>query len=152
MNGPQLRDIVLPPDPGFWPPAPGWWFVAVMVLGLAFWIGKALLRIAQRLRRARQLAAELEASLAAELSPAERLATLSALLRRWSKLQHPAMAALQGDAWLAALDQGMDDRPFSGGVGRLLLQGPYQRDPPTTDLHRLQDLVRRRFLQALPDA
>ena len=35
----QLRDIHLPGPAGFWPPAPGWWIAAIIVLGLLTWIG-----------------------------------------------------------------------------------------------------------------
>ncbi|MEP6880575.1 MAG: DUF4381 domain-containing protein, partial [Dokdonella sp.] len=35
--GPELRDIHLPADPSWWPPAPGWWILAAILLGVTIW-------------------------------------------------------------------------------------------------------------------
>lgn len=45
MNNPaleQLRDIHLPQAVHWWPPAPGWWIVAALVLALTIWLGRYL--------------------------------------------------------------------------------------------------------------
>lgn len=45
MNNPaleQLRDIHLPQAVHWWPPAPGWWLVAAMVLALTIWLSRYL--------------------------------------------------------------------------------------------------------------
>ena len=44
----QLRDIHIPPPEGFWPPAPGWWFVLLLVIGLAIAITVWLRRRRQK--------------------------------------------------------------------------------------------------------
>lgn len=46
MNNPaleQLRDIHLPQAVHWWPPAPGWWIVAALVLALTIWLSRYLL-------------------------------------------------------------------------------------------------------------
>ena len=45
MNNPaleQLRDIHLPQAVHWWPPAPGWWLVAALVLALTVWLSRYL--------------------------------------------------------------------------------------------------------------
>ena len=45
MNNPaleQLRDIHLPQAVHWWPPAPGWWIVAALILALTIWLGRYL--------------------------------------------------------------------------------------------------------------
>lgn len=47
MNNPaleQLRDIHLPQAVHWWPPAPGWWIVAALVLALTIWLVRYLQR------------------------------------------------------------------------------------------------------------
>lgn len=152
MSGPQLRDIVLPAEPGFWPPAPGWWVLGAVLLVLAFGLMRRLFAALQRRRRARQLRSELEVALGAEHSPQQRLAVLSELLRRWSKLQSPDQASLVGEAWLLTLDGDLPDAPFSRGAGRLLLQGPFMAQPPIQQIEALETLVRRRILHGVAHA
>ncbi len=152
MSGPQLRDIVLPAEPAFWPPAPGWWVLAAVVLLAVFALLRWLFAAWRRLRRARRLRTELELALGAHQSPQQRLAMMSELLRRWSTLQSPNGAALIGEDWLRMLDGGLADAPFSRGVGRLLLQGPYMAQPPLQQMEALEDLVRRRILHGVRNA
>lgn len=152
MSGPQLRDIILPPDPGFWPPAPGWWLLALgAVVGLV-WLTRRCIRVLQRRRRARRLLAELDEVLAECNGPQQRLAALSSLLRRWSKLYSQTDASQTGEAWLTALDRGFPDAPFSRDAGSLLLIGPYLPQPPAEGLEELEALVRQRILQEPADA
>jgi len=47
----QLADIHLPEPIGFWPPAPGWWVVGLIVLGLMIW---AAIKVFSRLRQERR--------------------------------------------------------------------------------------------------
>ncbi|MEC8346800.1 MAG: DUF4381 domain-containing protein, partial [Pseudomonadota bacterium] len=35
-----LKDIYLPVEPHWWPPAPGWWIAAVLVLIGLWWLGR----------------------------------------------------------------------------------------------------------------
>lgn len=148
-----LRDIHLPPPPGWWPPAPGWWLLAALLLaaltGLALWLRR-------RMRKARHraaLEAELTLALAAD-SPAEQVVALSQLLRRAARQVDPQAATLSGEAWLRWLDGADASAPFSQGPGRVLLDGPFRAqgvDHP--DIAHLLPILRPRFLAlATPEA
>jgi len=142
-SGPQLRDIHLPPPPAWWPPAPGWWMLAAL---LAMLLGFALYKFVQRRRRqaARRLAlAELDRCIAAAGSNAAALAAaLSHFLRRMALREAPAAAAFSDERWLAWLDARLGGEDFSRGVGRVLLDAPF--NPAVAfDSAALTALVRR---------
>lgn len=147
-----LRDIHLPPPPGLWPPAPGWWLLTALcvVLGIAVFL---FIRPARRLRYRRQALRQLaELEKDGHLAPDALLAALSALLRRavLCAFDREVCAGLTGEAWLRFLDQGLGGAPFSSGAGRVLEQGPYRRGCDF-DRAALLALCRRR-LKKLPPA
>lgn len=122
-----LRDIHLPVPVGWWPPAPGWYVLPVAVLMLAilsWWIWRRLTRVTVRKATLRQL----EVLTKSSLSPAEQLREAATLLRRASLSAYPRedVAGLTGEDWLRFLDRQMQDRHFSEGAGRLLLDAPYR--------------------------
>lgn len=123
-----LKDIHLPPPPAMGWPAPGWWLLAVVLLLLVVGaIGLWRYRRRQRgLRQAQQALMALSRN--AANAPQASLAALSQLLKRVALSTAPrqTVAGLSGDAWLAYLDQGFTDAPFSQGVGRCLAAGQYQ--------------------------
>jgi hypothetical protein len=148
----DLRDIHLPPEPSWWPPAPGWWLLAVLAIAVL----AGLLRAWQRqrwLQRERRHLREVLATLRAVHAQdgAALLAACSELLRRACKRHAPWALALQGQAWLDFLDQGLDGRPFGDGPGRLLLDGPYMRTIEPAAADHVARLVEQR-LQHLPGA
>ncbi len=144
----QLRDIHLPAMPSAWPPAPGWWMLAALMLALLAWIGYAALR-RQRIRQARRRILDEIARLEAQLAPgnaATVLSGLSVLLRRLALLRYPQdnVAGLTGLAWLRFLDASSASTGFCEGPGRVLATGPYQRDlPEDFDATGLLTLVRQ---------
>lgn len=125
----QLRDIHLPPPVEFWPPAPGWWIVALLVSTLVAWLGwKGWSRwVALAPRRA-----ALEELKTLETQPGEDLQKLreaSALLRRLVRLQDPRgaeLATLSGEAWLRMLDRQSGGNLFTQGPGRVLAEAPFR--------------------------
>lgn len=145
MSGPALRDIHLPPAPGWWPPAPGWWLLAAAILAIAIWLTWLASNRWRRARRRHVLLAEFDRQLATAPDTAAELAAMSSLLRRAARWRSTEAAALAGEAWLRYLDGADPARPFSAGPGRLLDEGPYRAriDEP---LDALRALVRRRFL------
>lgn len=148
-GGPELRDIHLPAAPGWWPPAPGWWIVAAIVLATVAYLCIKVYLYTKRRRLQRAVMGELDRCVADGHNDPTRLAAcLSEFLRRLALRTAPRAAAYSGDQWMAYLDeQGRTDQ-FSRGVGRVLLEAPY--DPHATyDSFALIALVRRFARSAL---
>ncbi|MBB5016089.1 DUF4381 domain-containing protein [Rehaibacterium terrae] len=146
MNLPPLRDIHLPPEPGLWPPAPGWWVLIALALIVIVALARRALRAWRRRRRRRALLAEFDTALATARDAAEEAAALSSLLRRAARLRDPAAAALAGEAWLRFLDGDDPRRAFSQGVGRALLEAPFRPSAGDWPREALRALVRDRLL------
>lgn len=141
-----LRDLHLPEMIGWWPLAPGWWFLIVLaVAGLGYllyqsfakWRRNALRRVA--LRELARIQADFkqgvdETSLAIELSE---------LLRRTMLAYAPRteVAGLTGPSWLEWLDQGLEDKPFSNGGGQTVESLPYRRPDAIEDDVDLEGLI-----------
>jgi hypothetical protein len=129
-EGPVLRDIHLPPAPGWWPPAPGWWLLAVLILVVVAIIAFRVLRIMRARRWRWRIRAEVEriaARHAAQPDAARLAAELSGVMRRASLLLDPCAAALRGEEWLSFLDARAGGDTFRAGPGRALLDAPYRR-------------------------
>lgn len=131
----QLRDIHLPAAAAFWPPAPGWWLLALVLLAALAWIGVLAwrrYRVVRQSRRVLGALAVLEKRLARERTP-ETLAGLSILLRRLALTRFPRerVATLSGHAWLDFLDASGGGGRFRDGPGQVLAAGPYQRVLPS---------------------
>lgn len=122
-----LRDVHLPGEVGWWPPAIGWWILAAIILGA---IGFAVYAYVRRYRERaavnaiRRVIAELEAGEA----PVTCMQQISAVLRRFAISVHGAgepVAGLTGRQWLEYLDSRWDRAAFSTGPGRELIVAPY---------------------------
>jgi len=141
-----LKDIHLPEPIGWWPPAPGWWLLAVLLPLLSF----AAFYLYKRLKRQTMLktAGKMLAAIGNDknLDRLQTLVALSALLRRVAISSAPRadVAGLSGPAWLAYLDASFQDAPFSKGVGRCLADAQYQQTvPEDADLDELLKLCER---------
>jgi uncharacterized protein DUF4381 len=129
----QLRDIHLPDAVSAWPPAPGWWLLAALLLTLAVW-GSYRLRQQYRRnayrRQAQQELSMLESDNA--LTRAQTIARLNALLKRIALHAYPKSdtASLSGSDWIKflnsscpSLKQNQDRICFE-----IFQTGPYQTE------------------------
>lgn len=125
-----LRDIHLPADIGWWPPAPGWWVLAAAVLVAVGFAVRRLLRPRRvdPVKEADTRMASVEAAFRDSGDTLRLLQDLSGLLRQvaMSALGRPAAAAPVGAEWLALLDRLGDTDAFTAGAGRALADGPYR--------------------------
>lgn len=142
-----LRDVHLPDPPSLWPPAPGWWLLAVVLLGL---LAIPLWRHLRRQRRRKAWAAVFDAELAqpGSTDARARLVVLVALLRRAAREHAPGSEHLQGEAWLAWLDPAQQLDPQLRG---LLRDGAYRPQVDAAAVQRLQGWARTRFTRLLQE-
>jgi len=144
----NLRDIHLPAEPSWWPPAVGWWMLAALLLVVGWYVSCWLLKRVRMKRRVRVLLNEL--SLVQDLFPNDqakpRLAAYSDLLRRACRQFAPAALVLSGESWLEFLDGEDADKPFSVGAGRVLLHGPFQANVDPQQVAPLAELMRARLI------
>ena len=127
MQGPVLRDIHLPPEPSWWPPALGWWLLAILAIAALWLLARTLLRMLRRWRRRVAVDALFDAEIARAGDDARaRIAAVSQLLRRACRAAQPPAAALHGEAWLQFLDGDDPERLFSQGPGRVLLDAQFR--------------------------
>lgn len=141
-----LRDIHLPAPVSWWPPAPGWWLLALILLlaSLLAWLWLRHRRQRRWARAALAELAELDAAFRADGNAHRLCSEVSLLLRRIAVLDRatPEHAALTGEDWLAWLDRPLGGGMFQTGPGRVLLNGPY--DPKIElDADALIELCRR---------
>ena len=139
-----LRDVHVPATPSMWPPAPGWWLVAIALLAIVAVI--CLLRARQQRKlRARQ---RLFDEACRDLPASAQVAAMSELLRRAARQVDKHADRLQGEDWLRFLD-GRAGSDFSKGAGRLLLEGGFRRDVAGADLAATRHVARARFLELM---
>ena len=132
-----LRDIHLPGAIGWWPPAPGWWLVAALVLaGLAVYAvhyyrgrhKRAALRALARVRVSLEQGAEPVACLQYVSTILRRFAMTSVAPPRANDASAPVdVPGLIGERWLEYLDGRWQRTEFTAGLGRQLLAAPYTR-------------------------
>lgn len=136
MNADPLSDLRgwhVPQPVSWWPPAPGWWILAALMLVALAGAGLWWLHRKRRTARLRAAIAELEACRRAyaEDGDARRLAAaVSQVLRRLALVRYPRVetAGLVGEGWLQFLDRTGGDGAFSDGAGRALVDLVYRSD------------------------
>lgn len=107
----NLRDLALPSELPFWPPAPGWWIVAGAALAAV-----AILAIAAAARHRRNAYRREALRLLDTVEPGGISTVLKrAALAAWPREE---VAALTGADWLAFLDRTGRTTAFDQGDGR----------------------------------
>lgn len=140
----QLRDLQLPPVSAL--PAPGWWMLGAGLVLLCTFVLFAFRRF-QRYGWQRQARNELGVLRAqvGNVPVRQSLSALSTLVRRVALVARPrhSIASLHGEAWLNQLDDICGREVFKNSFGKLLENGPYQKNPDVRDedLHALMDHV-----------
>ena len=126
----QLRDVELPTVSNM--PAPGWWALLLLLLLCVIALLVFLRHRKKRLwhRQATEQLQAIRESVGNEPG-ASILSRCSALARQivLSVDQRQHVAALHGDAWLAKLDDICERPEFSQGIGQLLADQPYKKQP-----------------------
>jgi len=134
-----LQDIHLPGEVAWWPPAPGWWLLAGLIVA-----GLALLALhyyrGRHQRAALRALRAVQARLEQGGEPVACLQSVSTVLRRFAMttadladpsepgtLPPDTVAGLIGERWLQYLDGRWQRDEFTHGPGRLLLAAPYAR-------------------------
>ena len=140
----QLRAYHLPDPVSWWPPAPGWWLLALLVVAgnaIGLWLFMARRRRRAALRAAQRALRILKTEHDADSDDLKLIRGLSRLLRRFALARFPRtmVAGLTGEAWLGFLDRHAQDKAFTRGVGRALVEAPYrpQAKLPTNELSAL---------------
>jgi hypothetical protein len=143
-GGPVLRDIHLPPGPGWWPPAPGWWVLAALAILLLI-VAAGIVRRRRLPRRRWQLARHelqsMQAQHARHGDDADLAAGISQLLRRAARLCEADAASTDGAAWNATLLRLAPDAATAQAL--LDLQPAMYRPHAALDVAATADAARR---------
>jgi len=142
----DLRDIHAAAPPAFWPPAPGWWVVALLLIAILVLSTLWLLRRYRLYRLKVHIMDEIESLSTCNTENTEEFtAHLSMLLRRIAlrRYSRERVAPLTGSDWLRFLDETGGNGDFEHGIGQILEVGPYR--PQTSELpaEELLALARR---------
>lgn len=134
-----IKDIHLPAAIPWWPPAPGWWLLAALILVALYQAWRLYQRSRhsprrQRERMLRAIRTSWKQLKRTHLQPTSGLtergvSELSEFLRRVALALNgrEQVAGLSGEAWLRFLDESIDGSDFRQGPGRLLIDAPYRR-------------------------
>lgn len=140
-----LRDIHGAPPVPWWPPAPGWWVVMVLLTAVVCYLAYLGLRHLRRHRQKQRILEELDTLNTRFASDEDRVSLardLSIFVRRLALAQAgQRVSGLHGGPWLRYLDESGETSGFTAGVGQALAEAPY-RAAADFDALALIELVR----------
>ena len=143
----DLRDIHAAPPPAFWPPAPGWWLLAAVLLLVLAVLAVWSFRRYRAYRQKCQIMDEIDQLIHcySKENITAFITGVSTLLRRVAlrRYARARVASLTGSDWLRFLDETGGEGKFEQGVGRILEVGPYQPRTHDVPAEVLLALVRR---------
>ena len=126
----KLKDIHLPESPGYWPLAPGWWILLVLILLVGILLIRLLLRQARQRKYKQKI---LDQYIALENKLLEKpdnqaITDINIFMRQLAISKYPRtdIASLTGSKWLQFLDQSGKTQKFTQGMGQVLIAAPYQ--------------------------
>ena len=141
----SLRDIHLPDPAGWWPPAPGWWLVACLVIAASLVLFTLIRSVHARQQPRLLFRSRLEQIIANEAPDREKAREISALLKSFLMVRfgREKIARLQGEDWIAFLDTTTPGgSEFSQGPGSALASAQYLPDG-TLDSRALGDFLHK---------
>ena len=132
----ELRPLHLPADIGWWPPAPGWWLLALLLVALVTWATLAWRRRAAR----REALGIIRAVHKTDLAGPALAQAINLALRRYAMACYPQhnIAALSGRPWLEFLNSHGAGRDFTAATA--LSDAPFMREAQV-DRHELIGLA-----------
>ncbi|MCW9013731.1 MAG: DUF4381 domain-containing protein [Gammaproteobacteria bacterium] len=126
-----LRDIHLPDPVSWWPPAPGWWLLAVLIIALIILVPGLLRKLKQKPLKKTALNEfnQIQQAFVQHKNELLLVQQLSVLLRRVciSYLPREQSASTIGSHWIAQLNSLTEADYFSEQLGDILLTAPYQK-------------------------
>ena len=128
----NLRDIHLPGEVSWWPLAPGWWILFVVIIGLSLWGLYRWRKQQQRLVLVKEVETELNSikqQFAEHNTSRQLVSDYSQLLRRLLVLHKGRQFAanLTGEQWIDCLRDYLPDQPLEQSILDLLVYGKYQK-------------------------
>ena len=138
----QLRDIHEPDAIGWWPLAPGWYIVILIVIFIfsaSVYFGYRAYQNYRQRKAMLALLAEIKNRYRQNLESAEIIAELAIFLRRLVITYYPQYHAAEwGATWLTTLDNISDSKHYTQGVGQLLISAPYQKHAPPKTIELIE--------------
>ncbi len=130
----ELKDIHLPETISAWPPAYGWWLLAVTIIALLIFTIRWLIARRQKNRykvEANSKLSRIQLQYSEHNNPLTALESINALLKQTciTRFGRNETAGLSGDEWLAFLDKTGNTKDFSKGPGRCLTYALYAPNP-----------------------
>lgn len=136
----MLEPLREPAVPSAWPPAPGWWILAAILLALCVLLLRRLWAWHKRGEPVRESRRRLDAIRAADVAPQEKLAALAQLQRQLAIriAGRERCAGLTGAAWADFLNTlGRDDESYFDAT---LWDAAYR---PSVDATDVEDALAR---------